>query len=49
MLGGVVIYDGTQNLSQLGWAELAGSAAPVAVPGETMIGHVLEVKRVKEL
>ncbi len=31
--------DGTQNLSQLGRAELAGSARPVAVTGEANFGH----------
>lgn len=46
--GGMVLY-GTQNLSQLGRAEFAGSAGPVAVPGETDFGHGVEVKRVHGL
>ena len=37
---------GAQDLSQLGRAEFAGSAGPVAVPGETDVGHDDEIKPV---
>ena len=39
MGGGRMIFDGAQNLGQLGRAEFAGSACAVAVFGETYIGH----------
>jgi hypothetical protein len=41
-----VVFHGTQNLSQLGGAELAGSAGAVAISGETGISHENEIKRV---
>lgn len=41
-----MVFDGTQDLSQLGWAELAGSAGPVAVSGESDVGHGNEIKTV---
>ncbi len=40
MTGRSVALDGTQNLSQLGGAELAGSTRAVAVPGEADFVHV---------
>lgn len=39
MARGGMVFDGTQNLRQLGGAELAGSARPVAISSETDIGH----------
>lgn len=47
MLGRREVDYGTQNLSQLGRAELAGSTGPVAVPAETVIGHEPEIKRLE--
>jgi len=41
----MVLY-GTQDLSQLSRAELAGSAGPVAVSGESNVGHDAETKPV---
>jgi hypothetical protein len=43
MSGGMILY-GTQNLSQLGRAELAASAGPVAISSKTNISHVRQIK-----
>ena len=39
-----MVFDGTQDLSQLGWPELACSARPVAVSRESDFCHVAEIK-----
>ena len=44
MSGCWMVLYGTQDLGQLGGAEFAGSAGPVAVSGEMYIGHFVEVK-----
>jgi transcription elongation factor GreA len=41
-----MVFDGTQDLSQLGRAELAGSAGSVAISGEADVGHENEIKTV---
>lgn len=46
MRRGIVVLYGTQDLGQLGSAEFAGSAGPVAVSGETYLVHRIEVKTV---
>ncbi len=40
----MVLY-GTQDLGQLSGAELAGSTGPVAVLGETYLGHPARLSR----
>jgi hypothetical protein len=40
--------NGAQDLGQLGRAEFAGSARPVAIPRETYLGHFEEVKHLTE-
>ena len=49
MGGGGMISNRTQDLSQLGGAELAGSAGAVAVLGESDLVHRVEVKRMCRL
>lgn len=43
MARGWMLCDGTQDLRQLGGAELAGSAGPVAVAGQSDVRHVAKL------
>ena len=45
MMRGWMVFDGAQDLGQLGRAEFAGSAGPVAVSGETSFGHATDCIR----